>query len=935
MSAKKTVFPTAVQYQKEKFDPSLKLQRMPDTSKQAAQPFVEEAQAIKTQALLDENYFELQNELDKQELQYGGMDQTFLQKLAPFSPLIKAGFAAIETKIDERKKKAVDQVQGQLEQMAINGQDLSQVTKQVNGLMQRADKSGQIGLLHNLSKLDWGQQAQVADGLVKNTVKNYKTSLETFQRDFGPISNDAEAQALVLAHDNRYRDMFEQMGAPASMYQNWFNQSAPARQKALNGMVDKIRDLQGEEIRNTAYNSLYSNAEFLDVERRAMLSPKNGKRTFGKASTHTDMLKFLEKAIKAGDFNQKNIDSWKDEIHPVTKKRIGDSADYKYLFGQMQRFLDARKQEDAASFDDLKEERSNALMGETLRKVRTGELSISDATVKELRNKAFEEGIDSPRFNKMLEYMEDGLTVEDKAKDFLESELKTRLAQGEVIDDFEMLKYGQDLFNQYQSANEANKKNQSFQARKDLFKEGAAWLQQDDTQAEGGGGLDITTIDSVKTQGEIRLLTEWEALLKQKFDQVLATAKPEDNVYKTGTINGQSIKDTALALAIQDFEKLKNNPDSIFYKDKKTGAFTNTLKIKTSTGYVGADAANKTYAEVTSKINTIQELAKSTNQDYRSIVTNETLLSQVISKTEATKMKATIEKGKGIPAAILAIAALGGDGQLLTAQRIFNTYDLGNIEIPARNQQLAERLADPQFISNFPVDEFMQKFGDIHRQGPREQQRTKDGILRDAAAAELNPGFQRMSNLGIPKDNSGPMISLLYGSESDPRGKWNSYNRGGAGDSPGAYPNMSRMSIGEIMRNQALPTNHPDYLFAAGGLQITEDALKEAVRYTQLSPNLPYTPQVQQHLVIFGLLANPNKRPQLAPFLLGQSNDIIGAHMDLAKEYASVAMPGTTRGYYDGDRAGNKAKISDEKAIHNALYKLREYVMAYYRGGLI
>ena len=28
MSAKKTVFPTAVQYQKEKFDPSLKLQRL-------------------------------------------------------------------------------------------------------------------------------------------------------------------------------------------------------------------------------------------------------------------------------------------------------------------------------------------------------------------------------------------------------------------------------------------------------------------------------------------------------------------------------------------------------------------------------------------------------------------------------------------------------------------------------------------------------------------------------------------------------------------------------------------------------------------------------------------------------------------------------------------------------------------------------------------
>jgi hypothetical protein len=158
MSAKKTVFPTAVQYQKEKFDPSLKLQRMPDTSKQAAQPFVEEAQAIQTQSIVEENFFKLQDELDQQELQYGGMDKTFLQKLAPFSQLIKAGFDEIESRIDERKKKLRDQVQGQLEQAAITGQDFSEITQQVNGLMQRAKNSGQIGLLHQLSKLDWADE---------------------------------------------------------------------------------------------------------------------------------------------------------------------------------------------------------------------------------------------------------------------------------------------------------------------------------------------------------------------------------------------------------------------------------------------------------------------------------------------------------------------------------------------------------------------------------------------------------------------------------------------------------------------------------------------------------------------------------------------------------------------------------------------------------
>ena len=41
----------------------------------------------------------------------------------------------------------------------------------------------------------------------------------------------------------------------------------------------------------------------------------------------------------------------------------------------------------------------------------------------------------------------------------------------------------------------------------------------------------------------------------------------------------------------------------------------------------------------------------------------------------------------------------------------------------------------------------MQKFGDIHRMGPREVQRTKDGVLKQAAAAEGidPPGFERVA----------------------------------------------------------------------------------------------------------------------------------------------------------------------------------------------
>jgi len=901
MSARKTVFPTAVQYQREKFDPSLKLQRTPDTSRQAMQPFLEEAAAIKTQANIEQNFAALEDQLDLQEMQYGGQDPTFLQQLAPFSPLIKQQIEAYNKRWDDRRKRTADEIAGKMALEARNSQDLSQITGNVNKMLPRAWKTGRGDLVHGLSKLDWAMQAQVAEAFVKQDAKNYGASFDAFKTTLGPITNDAEAQAAITGHDSKVRDYLESINAEPEVWESWKLNTQAERQKALTKLINNNRQLQGEEMRQDSMHALYGGANLLDVERRIFLSPYNKDRAFGKGKTHTFMLKHFKDAIAAGLYNQKDIDRWKTEIHPITKKPIGEDKNYTYFFGQMQLYLDKRKAEDAATFEDSKEARSNSLMGETLRKIRTGELTISDETVKLLERQAFEEGLDSPRLKKMIEYIEDGLTVEDKAVEFLEAELKTRLAQGEVIDDFEMLKYGQDLFNQYQNANETNKKNQAFQARKDLFKEGAAWLQQDDTQPEGGGGLDITTKDSVKTQGQIRLLNEWQVLLKQKFDQVLATAKPEDDVYKTGTINGQSVKDTALALAIQDFQKLKTDPNSVFYKDKNTGTFTNTLKIKTNTGFVGTDAANKTYTEVNSKINTIQELAKSTNQDYRSIVTNEALLSQVISKDEAIKMKSNIEKGKGIPAAILAIAALGGDGQLLTAQRMFNTYNLGNIEIPARNQQLAERLADPQFLSNFNVDDFMKELGDIHRQGPREQQRTKDRILKRAAAAEGidPPGVERVAYVAaqqITPEARALLRTLMWAEGTDKRG--------------------SRAYGTHYGYEYTPPTgNHPDRVITKDGISSAAYGAYQFMPQTWAGTSfgrqgMPMTPE-NQDLAALELVrqrrVNPDKE------LTTQDWD------RLTPEWASIPHSTTNRGIYAGQRGKTLVDL-------NSVYKqfLRE-----------
>jgi hypothetical protein len=915
MSAKKTVFPTAVQYQKEKFDPSLKLQRFKDTAKQAAQPFVEEAQAIKTQALIDENYFELQNQLDKQELLYGGQDETFLQKLAPFSPIIKAGFAELAKRVDERKKKAVDQVQGQLEQMAINGQDLSQITKQVNGLMQRADKSGQIGLLHNLSKLDWGQQAQVADGLVKNTVKNYKTSLETFQRDFGPISNDAEAQALVLAHDNRYRDMFEQMGAPASMYQNWFNQSAPARQKALNGMVDNIRGLQGEEIRNTAYNSLYSNAQLLDVERRAMLSPKDRNRTFGKASAHTDMLKFLEKAIKAGDFNQANINGWKDEIHPVTKKRIGDMADYQYFFGQLDRYLKSRQDEDAGNLDNLiskrREEWTTATLNNALNK------GITETDVDKLEEDARLLGIMSPDVLQMLKYLRDGKTQEDKADAAVTAELKARLDTGAFMSDAELLSYGQTNFNSFRATNDLNRSIANDAGYKQGEKEILGWMKQDprDTEAisEKGGGLGITQVDKVKTQGEIRILNEVSKIYREKYNQIAGLGGPD--AFRTGQIDGTPIHQLAVAESIKEINRRKAVVTDPLYYNPKTNQFEGTLNIKTNEGYVKPTDTNSVYVEVGKKLETFKTLEQT--HGYNKILTTEALLSQVIPREEAARMKSRIERGLGIPAAIVSIAALSGNGQVRTAEEIFKTHNLGELILPEKSARALELLNSPEFQANFDLQEALGGLKDIHSLGARGQERLKAQARRavgqDDAPGALRTNYLASQNLSPEKR---ALLRTLKWAEGSDYGTL----YGGA-----VVPEIAQgMLTVQEMINMADTGRLPDHLGgrsvnfgsgskAAAGYQFMPGTLEDLIRQGVLRPDQYFTPQIQD---------------MAALALTGLSEDVLNSelkdnHWDkLAPTWASIPLSSTGRSYYAGDGL-NKSKSPE--ALKKYYLKVLQY----------
>lgn len=213
-------------------------------------------------------------------------------------------------------------------------------------------------------------------------------------------------------------------------------------------------------------------------------------------------------------------------------------------------------------------------------------------------------------------------------------------------------------------------------------------------------------------------------------------------------------------------------------------------------------------------------------------------------------------------------------------------------------------------------------------------------LTRKQLARNMNTSYstnERFKNslnqFGIPHNDALPATMLMFKGEAS-AANFDSINKGVAGDTPNGLPGLSQMPLKEVMRRFNLPSSHPDYIFAAGGLQITKPAFEDAMRHLAIDTSLPFSPQIQQHIVVWGLLANPNKRPRLASFLMGQSNDVIAAQNDWASEYASIAQS-NGRGRYDNDKAGNYAHIKDQQQIRQALYRLREYVMNTLRNSII
>lgn len=117
---------------------------------------------------------------------------------------------------------------------------------------------------------------------------------------------------------------------------------------------------------------------------------------------------------------------------------------------------------------------------------------------------------------------------------------------------------------------------------------------------------------------------------------------------------------------------------------------------------------------------------------------------------------------------------------------------------------------------------------------------------------------------------------------------------------------LTSMTLGEIMRYQKIKDpNNPNRLFAVGAYQLIPETLKIAMKGAGFSENTVFTPDVQDQLGMELLIGS--KRPKLAAYIKGESDDIESAMLDFSKEWASAPNPKTGNSYYG---SGNKAKHS-------------------------
>ncbi|MCG7944869.1 MAG: phage baseplate assembly protein V [Candidatus Thiodiazotropha taylori] len=136
---------------------------------------------------------------------------------------------------------------------------------------------------------------------------------------------------------------------------------------------------------------------------------------------------------------------------------------------------------------------------------------------------------------------------------------------------------------------------------------------------------------------------------------------------------------------------------------------------------------------------------------------------------------------------------------------------------------------------------------------------------------------------------------------------------------------LTELTIGEIVAYQKGKRETGRQLFAVGRYQIIPTTMRSIVPQSGLTPSDLFNEENQDRLGVTLIIGNGKsraKRPILASYVLGNSEDINAAMLDMAKEWASIPSPFTGKSYYG---SGNNSQHTVDE-VKTALISARREI---------
>lgn len=127
-----------------------------------------------------------------------------------------------------------------------------------------------------------------------------------------------------------------------------------------------------------------------------------------------------------------------------------------------------------------------------------------------------------------------------------------------------------------------------------------------------------------------------------------------------------------------------------------------------------------------------------------------------------------------------------------------------------------------------------------------------------------------------------PLMQSILNGESG-GGNYDAVNRGGAGDTPGGLPGLSKMTLSQVMAQRNKGYRH------FGAYQFNPDTMMAVAQRLGIDPNAPFNQETQQRLA-YGMIYEEALpwRGGLNDFVQGRNTNIAAARSDIRTEWSAL-----------------------------------------------